>query len=46
MLDDFILIKPKRLDRVDVISITIKTEEIENNAIMESRGYTSLIVIK
>lgn len=46
MLDDFILIKPKMLDRVDVISITIKTEEIENDAIMESRGYTSLIVIK
>jgi hypothetical protein len=46
MLDDFILVKPKILDQADVVSITIKTEEIENDSIMESRGYTSLIIIK
>ncbi len=46
LLDDFILIKPKKFDAIDVISITIKAEEIENNVTMESRGYTSLIIIK
>jgi hypothetical protein len=46
MLDDFILVKPKKLDLVDVVSITIKTEEIEKETIMESRGYTSLIIMK
>lgn len=46
LLDDYILLKPKKFDSIDVISITIKTEEVENNICMESRGYTSLIVIK
>ena len=46
MLDDFILVKPIKLDQADVVSITIKTEEIENDSIMESRGYTSLIIMK
>jgi hypothetical protein len=46
LLDDFILIKPKQFKSTDVISITIKVEEIENNITMESRGYTSLIIIK
>ena len=46
LLDDYILLKPKKFDSIDVISITIKTEEIENNMCTESRGYTSLIVIK
>jgi hypothetical protein len=46
LLDDFILIKPKKFDLIDVISITIKAEEVENNISIDSRGYTSLIVIK
>jgi hypothetical protein len=46
MLDDFILVKPKKLDQADVVSITIKTEEIENDSVMDSRGYTSLIIMK
>ncbi|MDQ6723289.1 MAG: hypothetical protein M3Z01_03375 [Thermoproteota archaeon] len=46
LLDDFILIKPKKFDSLDVISITIKAEEIQNNIVMESRGYTSLIILK
>ncbi len=46
LLDDFILIKPKKFDTTDVISITIKAEEIENNVTMESRGCTSLFIIK
>ena len=46
LLDDYILLKPQKLDSMDIISITIKVEEIEKNVIMDSRGYTSLIVIK
>jgi hypothetical protein len=46
LLDDFILIKPKKFDSLDVISITIKAEEVENNIPVDSRGYTTLIVIK
>ena len=46
LLDDFILIKPKKFDSFDVISITIKAEEVENNICVDSRGYTTLIVIK
>jgi hypothetical protein len=45
-LDDFILIKPKKFDSLDVISITIKAEEVENNISVDSRGYTTLIIIK
>jgi hypothetical protein len=46
LLDDFILLKPKRFDTTDAISITIKAEEVENNVTMESRGFTSLFIIK
>jgi hypothetical protein len=46
LLDDFILIKPKKFDSSDVISITIKAEEVENNISVDNRGYTTLIVIK
>lgn len=46
LLNDFILIKPKKFDSIDAISITIKAEEIENNVVMDSRGYTSLIILK
>ncbi|MBA3750279.1 MAG: hypothetical protein H0X03_05195 [Nitrosopumilus sp.] len=46
LLDDFILIKPTRFNSMDVISITIKAEEIENDVTMDSRGYTSLIILK
>jgi len=46
LLDDYILIKPTKFNSTDAISITIKAEEIENDVIMESRGYTSLIILK
>ncbi len=46
LLDDFVLLKPKKFDSIEVLSITIKAEEIENNVSMDSRGYTTLIVIK
>jgi hypothetical protein len=45
LLDDIMVIKPKKFESTDVISITIKAEEIENNVTMESRGLTSLIII-
>jgi hypothetical protein len=45
LLDDFIVIKPTKFYTSDVISITIKAEETENNVTMESRGFTSLIII-
>jgi hypothetical protein len=46
LLDDYILLKSQIDDSINIISITIKVEEIENNVIMDSRGFTSLIVIK
>jgi hypothetical protein len=46
LLDDYILLKPKSFDTVDAVSITIKIEELENNITMDSRGYTSLIIIQ
>lgn len=45
-LDEFIIIKPENLEFQDTISITIKVEEVENNAVMESRGFTTLIILK
>jgi hypothetical protein len=46
LLDDYILLKSQILDSTNIISITIKVEEIEKDLVMDSRGYTSLIVIK
>lgn len=45
-LDEYIIIKPKNSDFEDTISITIKVEELENNVVMESRGYTTLLIVK
>jgi hypothetical protein len=44
LLDEFIIIKPENFDTQEAISITIKIEEIENNVVKESRGFTTLIV--
>ena len=46
LLDDYMLLKPKNFDIIDAVSITIKIEELENNITMDSRGYTSLIIIQ
>ncbi len=46
LLDEFIVIKPTKFDNWDVVSITVKIEEIEENIVTNSRGYTSLIVTK
>lgn len=44
LLDEFIVIKPEDFNTEDVISITIKIEELEDNVVRESRGFTTLIV--
>jgi hypothetical protein len=46
LLDEFIVIKPDDFNTDDTISITIKIEELEDNIVKESRGFTTLIVIQ
>ena len=45
LLDEFIIINPIQVDE-EVISITIKVEELENDVVMESRGYTTLLITR
>lgn len=46
-LNEFILIKPSSFsNEEDALSITIKIEELENAIVMESRGYTTLVITK
>jgi hypothetical protein len=45
-LDEYIIIKPRNIGFEDTISITIKVEELENSVVMESRGYTTLLIVK
>jgi len=44
LLDEFIVINPIQFDNEEVISVTIKVEELENEVVKESRGYTTLLV--
>ncbi len=44
LLDEFIVINPIQIDNEEVISITIKVEELENEVVKESRGYTTLLI--
>jgi hypothetical protein len=44
LLDEFIVINPNQFDDEEVISITIKVEELENEVVKESRGYTTLLI--
>jgi hypothetical protein len=46
LLDEFIVINPIQFDNEEVISITIKVEELENEVVKESRGYTTLLITK
>lgn len=46
LLDEFIIINPIQVDDEEVISITIKVEELENDVVMESRGYTTLLITR
>lgn len=46
LLDEFIIINPIQFDDEEVISITIKVEELENEVVKESRGYTTLLITR
>ena len=45
ILSDYIVIDAKNCLKHDVISITILVEEVNENSVMESRGYTTLILL-
>lgn len=45
ILDDFIIIRAKECKRHDVISITAVVEEVEGDYVVESRGYSTLILL-
>ena len=45
ILSDYIIIDAKRCQKHDVISITVLAEEVDGNSVMESRGYTTLILL-
>ena len=46
LLDEFIVINLNQSDDEEVISITIKVEELENEVVKESRGYTTLLITR
>ncbi|HKU83853.1 MAG TPA: hypothetical protein VJP58_07410 [Candidatus Nitrosocosmicus sp.] len=46
LLDEFIVINPNQPYDEEVISITIKVEELENEVVRESRGYTTLLITR
>lgn len=46
LLDEFIIINSNQSDNEEVISITIKVEELENEVVKESRGYTTLLITR
>jgi hypothetical protein len=45
ILNDYIVIDAKNCLKHDIISITVLTEEVNENSVMESRGYTTLILL-
>src|SRR5919198_3499632 len=45
ILSDYIIIDAKNCIKHDVISITVLAEEVNENSVMESRGYTTLILL-
>ncbi|MFL6316126.1 MAG: hypothetical protein ACJ705_02565 [Nitrososphaeraceae archaeon] len=45
ILSDYIVIDAKNCRKYDVISITVLAEEVSENSVMESRGYTTLILL-
>lgn len=45
ILDDYIIINAKSCSRHDVISLTVVAEEVEADYVVESRGYSTLILI-
>ena len=45
ILDDYIVIDAKGCKRRDVVSITAVVEEVEGDYVVESRGYSTLILL-
>jgi hypothetical protein len=45
ILSDYIVIDAKTCQKHDIISITVLAEEVSENSVMESRGYTTLILL-
>ena len=45
ILSDYIIIDAKNCRKYDVISVTVLAEEVSENSVMESRGYTTLILL-
>jgi hypothetical protein len=45
ILSDYIVIDANKCQKRDVISITVLAEEVSGNSVMESRGYTTLILL-
>ena len=45
ILDDYITLDASKCERVNIISITIIVEEINDDYVSESRGYSTVIII-
>jgi hypothetical protein len=45
ILSDYVVIDAKNCLKYDVISITILAEEVNENSVVESRGFTTLILL-
>jgi hypothetical protein len=46
ILDDYIIIDANKCEKEDLISVTPVVEEVQGNAVMESRGYTTIILLQ
>jgi hypothetical protein len=46
ILDDYIVVGAKECKRNDIISVTAVVEEVEGDYVVESRGYSTLILLK
>jgi hypothetical protein len=45
ILDDYIIISAKNCQSRDVISVTAVVEEVDGDYVVESRGYSTLILL-
>ena len=45
ILSDYVIIDAKNCRKYDVISFTVLAEEVSENSVIESRGYTTLILM-
>jgi hypothetical protein len=45
ILDDYIIIDAKNCQRGDVLSLTVVAEEIQDDYVTESRGYSTLVLL-